>query len=792
MNKELYDAYVSAGFIMGELALDTKKPKRLRTKNKVCFEKTLVWNANRVFYAVPSKGLMVIDVDVKQNKKGMDSLEKLADNLFMDVDELVAMASTRTGSGGIHIPVRINKPVKAMQDEYPDIDFQSYRANSDKCPPYVVCAGQEFVFEGTKYPYTLLTEGFTVHDIAGLEDELVTDSFIEPDDEDDDVFPTEHSARALELLNNIDPCCDEPTWFKIGTVLKTHVVDGFNVFDKWSSGCPEKYDSEGIVDKWESLPSKAEANVGMIVNMAKNEKFRKAADMIKTSTAKELKTYFSSKKWFGEPYLSDVDKQSLSKQVKDVLSLTLPNAKKIVNQTKPEKDVKDLDEVSWLDNIAYVESYASKYYLLNTDEKLGELACTGTYSKELAQLKKDMGYKNVMSAKTLVQKGLIAICSDHEYNPTISDKIYIDESGAQVLNIYKPDSRPIPAKEFTEEGTEAISTFVNHFKLIMDEGEANILLDWLAYSAQNFGKKILWTPLIQSAEGIGKSLIGNIMINHVFGAENAGTVDSNVVVSPQTSWATNTVLRVLEEIKLAGHNRYEVLNQLKPFITNDTVSRVEKYEASSEVRNYCNFIAFTNFKDAIPVTVDDRRWWVVHSRQGSIDSLEKEVGISRVDYFEPLHELARKGSKYGSEFYKWLLERDVSSFNPVFPPMSKHKARMMATEDSKTAYLSDLRDLIALTTQGVTQDVLSTRQLNKLILTHDEWEHDKLGSGELTTLLRKLDYTRLPKKIKSRNELHGVWFKKAGLSDTEVRKLFHETMKLPDIDMFDDLDIEDL
>jgi len=256
------------------------------------------------------------------------------------------------------------------------------------------------------------------------------------------------------------------------------------------------------------------------------------------------------------------------------------------------------------------------------------------------------------------------------------------------------------------------------------------------------------------------------------------------------------VFKVLEEIKLAGHNRFEVLNQLKPFITNHTVSRVEKYEASSEVRNFVNFIAFTNFKDALPITKGDRRWWVVYSRLKSLEQLEAEVGMGRNKYFAPLHELANPECKHGAEFHKYLLERDVNDFEPNFASESKHKASMVATEDSKTPYLTELENVIEDTYRGVTPEVLSTRQLKEL-MTSERWEYGdiKFTPSEIGALLRRMGYTKFSKRVELEKVRHNVWFNNAGWNDDEVKKAFKDAMELSGegiVDEFDDLDIKDL
>jgi len=573
--------------------------------------------------------------------------------------------------------------------------------------------------------------------------------------------------------------------------------EAYEVFREWSERSPERYNEEACRKKWGNVGQSPNGwTIGSVISSARTNKVKVFVKRVQDATdMPELEKVFTDPDWLAYPSVKPEDVEPIAKIYKQVgtalsgKTINIATARKAVEVT--DGGTATPDELAWLDDLVYVDSFkGSNFYIISTGERLSADAINGRYHNELYILKKALKAKT-LSIKTVLTRGMLTICSDHAFNPTTTSQVFTTDRGGKTLNLFNADSRPHPALEYTEKGLELIEKFNQHLEIIMSKDEAKILLSWLAWSAQNFGSKILWTPLIQSEEGLGKSIIGNVMINHVFGASNSGTVDSNVVVSPQTSWATNGVLRVLEEIKLAGHNRFEVLNQLKPFITNDTVSRVEKYEASSEVRNYTNFLAFTNFKDAIPVTGGDRRWWVVFARLNSLEELEKEVGMGRDEYFTPLHELVGKTSPYGAEFYKYLLEYDVEGFRPNFAPASLHKERMIATEDSKTNHLSELRDLIAIRSKGVIPEVLSTRQLKKL-MTGEKWDGAPIPSADITTLLRKLGYTRFPKTLKSEKEVHNLWFSKAGMSDEQVRSTFHESMKLDISDGFDDLDISDL
>jgi len=328
---------------------------------------------------------------------------------------------------------------------------------------------------------------------------------------------------------------------------------------------------------------------------------------------------------------------------------------------------------------------------------------------------------------------------------------------------------------------------VKHLELIMGVDNATTLLDYLAWCTQNIGKKILWSPLIQSAEGIGKSVIGTTMINHVFGISNAEPISAEVVIAPQTGWACNGVFKVLEEVKISGHNRFETVNKLKTLITETKISRVEKYERSETVPMFANFLALTNFKDAVPVSDTDRRWWFVFCSPQSVKEIEKLTGKNKYDYFAPLHKLAEAGNPHGKEFKKFLTERVISKdFTSSFAPVSEHKDHAVATEEASTPYLSEMRELIEKGHTGVGVDVFAYNKLTEAMDVSELFDtslprHDVIG------LIKRLGYQKFSKRVKSGGENYNVWFKDMGLSESTIKqrlkKLLIETEPL-----FEDLD----
>ena len=814
MLKELYDDYIRKGFILSELNPETKMPLKPRKKNDVCNDITVKWSATKAYYAIPTEGLLIIDVDVKDGKQGLKSLEKLADDLFLDVDDLIA--SVRTGSGGLHIYARSSAPIKQRQMVYPDIDFQSYRANPDKCAPYVVCGGQNITYEGAAYVYTMLTDELIINELVGIEDVLVHDRFIDPtevigeigftnldDDSDTEVATLGDSvSRAtpdeiVKLLSYIDSS-DYDTWMSTGAVLRREFnggADGYKIFLDWSAMSP-KFNEDACLKKWEDVgeANGAKRTVGSLVYMAVESKVHKYLNRMDEAKNFSSLTKVFDEEWSAYPTVHSDKLEPIAQAFKSKgtqlkgSTVDIRTARKVVEVKKPKVPTDSDDLPQWVRDTVYVESFTGsrKLHYIPTDERFSTEGYNGRFANQLSELREQLEIEGAFGVTNLLKQGMIKICGDHEFNPKHSDRVFTTSRGGTTLNLFDVNSRPPVAEEFTPEGLEVISTFDKHLRYLMSDDEAEVLLDWLAYLTQNFGSKILWVPLIQSAEGLGKSVIGNVMINHVFGTANSGTVDSNVVVGEHTTWAVQGVFKVLEEIKLAGHNRYEILNHLKPFITNHTVSRSEKYETTTEVSNFCNFIALTNFKDAVPLSDDDRRWWVVFAKVSSLSDLEELAGVDRNTYFEPLHTLARPNSPHGAEFHKWLMDRDITKFNPNFPPPSKHKSRMSATEDDKTLFLSEIRDIISIGGYGVTQSILSSKCLKDLMHEHGDFD-ENLTDGHVGDLLRKLNYSKI-----GRLSVHGhryyVWSNRMDMQDAQILGAFRKMLDQPNPIGFDNLE----
>ena len=230
--------------------------------------------------------------------------------------------------------------------------------------------------------------------------------------------------------------------------------------------------------------------------------------------------------------------------------------------------------------------------------------------------------------------------------------VYIDKDNQQpTYNLYRP-SKLIP-----KEGD--VTTLLEHFDyLFVTEYERNIVLDYIAYNVQKKGHKILWMLIIRGHQGTGKSYIGDILVN-LLGQHNVSMPSNDEIHEIYTGWLKSSHLIIIEELMARG--RLELMNKLKPIITQGVVQIREMHKPAYKMKNVANLIAFTNYDDSIIVDKDDRRYCMVYS----------DVKPKPTAYYKTLWDWTR--NNYEAMLY-YFLDRDISTFNPNgHAPMTEGK-----------------------------------------------------------------------------------------------------------------------
>lgn len=345
-----------------------------------------------------------------------------------------------------------------------------------------------------------------------------------------------------------------------------------------------------------------------------------------------------------------------------------------------------------------------------------------------------------------------------QYDPT--EPLFFERDNLAFVNSYRPQSVPKPADDW--ENHPAWRTVENHLLTMFHEKEmGQKVIEWMAYNVQNAGQKILWAPIICGVQGDGKSTIFNIM-RAVMGNCNVKDVSTNEIFSSFNGYASGACVAALEEIRVKGHNRHEVMNQLKPLLTNPVVSIVKKGRDALNVKNVTNYIGFTNFADALVLDDDDRRWAVFFTKFESREELMKERNFS---FWEVLHNAYRE---HAGVIRSWLLSVNVDYFNPKAPPETNasHKQRMIY--ESRT---DDQKAMIEVIELNPNRRVVTA----KMLMAESRDFNLKMSLHAIGRLLMSLGWIKY-KPVKLHGKTTNVWLSKRVWENLKIAEKDHENV----------------
>lgn len=347
--------------------------------------------------------------------------------------------------------------------------------------------------------------------------------------------------------------------------------------------------------------------------------------------------------------------------------------------------------------------------------------------------------------------------------PTVVDKMFwpgadtiFEYEGKRMLNAYHASSLEVP-DELDEEGERVIGLFLAHLRMtITDEREQTILLDWMSWVIQNPGKRVGWALLLQGAQGTGKTYFAVVLELILKGLVTM--LDPTAIAGRFTSWAHGSLVVVVEEVRISGTNKFEVLDRMKPFITNDTIQIEEKGRDHRTIPNFTSYMLLTNHKDAVPIVEGDRRYCVMFGRMQSEKQLfdylggEEAAGV----YFDTLFEATKARPDALARFF---LDREVTEgFSPNGrAPHTRAKEAMQAASVSPEREL--VEDAIYQHQCAVVNDgLVDITWLNELA----ESEGAPLPKARtLSAILLEMGYEQVEGrrvKINKNKKYHYVWF----------------------------------
>jgi len=266
------------------------------------------------------------------------------------------------------------------------------------------------------------------------------------------------------------------------------------------------------------------------------------------------------------------------------------------------------------------------------------------------------------------------------FRPEKPSGAIIKAEGLSAVNTY------VPAEVELLDGDP--TPFINHGVLLLPQGrDWDILLAYMAACVQYPGVKFQWAPLVQGVEGNGKSLLFTA-VSRAVGLRYTHKPPASDISNVFNAWIAQKLFIIVEEVYMS--DRREVMDAVKPLITDDRVPITPKGVDQTTGDNRANFMLGTNHKEAYIKTVNDRRMAMFFTAQQTAADLEN-CGMGG-DYFPNLYKWLRNGGY--AVVAKYLREYKIpDELNPA-------TSLMRAPETTST------REAISVSMGGVEQELL--------------------------------------------------------------------------------------
>ena len=293
------------------------------------------------------------------------------------------------------------------------------------------------------------------------------------------------------------------------------------------------------------------------------------------------------------------------------------------------------------------------------------------------------------------------------FRPQMPPGALIHEPGRTVVNNYWPITVPRKVGDITP--------FTNHVRLLIpDDRDREIALSYMASLVQNKGKKFQWAILIQGVQGNGKTMLARC-VSEAVGNTFTFWPDAAGLESDFNGWLENIIFVGVEEIKVAEHQA-KMIEKLKVMITGGQM-QVQRKGIDQASKDICaNFIFTTNYKNALPLDENDRRFCVFYTPHQHVSDMVRDRIDKSTDYFPNLYDWLRAdGYAIVSEFLH------TYPINPEFDPAGRCQrapdttSTKMAITESASRIEQEILEAIALDLPGFRGGYISSKMLDILL-----------------------------------------------------------------------------
>lgn len=344
-----------------------------------------------------------------------------------------------------------------------------------------------------------------------------------------------------------------------------------------------------------------------------------------------------------------------------------------------------------------------------------------------------------------------------------ADMLVREKEGMCVNTWQRPDWTP---RVVTDDDARPWLEHVEY--LVPDADERTALLDWFAFIIQHQDKKPNWQVVWGSEQhGVGKDMALE-PIRLALGAKNVRNVQPEQILSDYTDWFENARLVVVEDMQSYGKRAIE--SRLRPLMAAppDYVSINKKYMATYDVPNLTALCFLTNEMTAVPISKEDRRYFVTWSHAEPRDE----------DYYAGFAAWYANGGCDAAA--SWLMARDISAFNAKGrAPMTDAKRHMIGATMSPLECW--IHDGIADGAGAFKPDIVDVGDLLKRVPKEFRW--DSGTPRRLAQMLEKAGATPLG-RVRLGKTLHTTEEDKGNLYVLRRHSMYRDVPVTKVVDMF--------
>lgn len=425
------------------------------------------------------------------------------------------------------------------------------------------------------------------------------------------------------------------------------------------------------------------------------------------------------------------------------------------------------DEIpEWAQNWVYIQ-HADRFYNTDAHHSLTQKAFDNTYTRYLDGYPASQYALNILKIKPYWMT---------MYKPDAETEFYFE--GHQCINTFNDRLMPIMPDSYDDRDLECIKLFRTHVRNILpNKRERALLISFMAYIVQTHARPN-FALVLQGTDGDGKSFFGDLMGACLGGTRNVRKLDPQQLQDRYTGWAVGQLLIVIEEIRLQGQSRFEILNKVKPFITNEAINIHPKGIDPYTAFNTSAYMASTNFKDALPVNDNDRRYLIFMSRFQTGEAI-REFEAANPGYFTDLFGTIRGDDPRPGALRKYLMRYEL---HPDFQPHGrapKTRAREEMVQHGKTDIQLAFEELV----ENDSIAEISTHLIISSVLIKElrESTTEHVSARSITALLSQNGFVYLSHRVRitsDQKNMDTVWVRdKKRFDNREASRIKRNVMK---------------